>query len=91
MPLLKKGAKTLEREALKAGLNIVGDVVKGRHIKQAAKSRLKSTGESYGHGMTPWTASYERTCQGVVFILERILLVFYSAVSPPLFLFRMAK
>jgi hypothetical protein len=27
MPLLKKGAKTLEREALKTGLNIAGDVV----------------------------------------------------------------
>jgi hypothetical protein len=63
MPLLKKGAKTLEREALKTELNIVGDVGKGRHIKQAAKSRLKSTGESYGHGMTPWTTSYKRTCQ----------------------------
>ena len=46
MPLLKKGAKTLERKALKTGLNIVGDVVQGRNIKQAAKSRLKSTGEN---------------------------------------------
>jgi hypothetical protein len=46
MPLLKKGAKTLEREALKTGLNIAGDVVQGRNIKQAATSRLKSTGEN---------------------------------------------
>jgi hypothetical protein len=46
MPLLKKGAKTLEREVLKTGLNIAGDVVQGRNIKQAAKSRLKSTGEN---------------------------------------------
>jgi hypothetical protein len=44
--LLKKGAKTLEREVLKTGLNIAGDVVQGRNIKQAAKSRLKSTGEN---------------------------------------------
>ena len=44
MPLLKNGAKTLGREALKTGLNIVGVVVQGRNIKQAAKSRLKSTG-----------------------------------------------
>jgi hypothetical protein len=42
--LLKKGAKTLGREALKTGLNIAGDVVQGRNIKQAAQSRLKSTG-----------------------------------------------
>jgi hypothetical protein len=40
MPLLKKGAKTLGREALKTGLNIAGDVVQGRNIKQAAKSRF---------------------------------------------------
>ena len=46
MPLLKKGTKTLEREALKTGLNIAGDVVQGINIKQAATSRLKSTGEN---------------------------------------------
>ena len=46
MHLLKKGAKTLEREALKTGLNIAGDVVQGRNIKQVAQSRLKSTGQN---------------------------------------------
>jgi hypothetical protein len=35
-----------QREVLKTGLNIAGDVVHGRNIKQAAKSRLKSTGEN---------------------------------------------
>ena len=45
MPLLKKGAKTLEREALKTGSNIARNV-QGRNIKQAAKSRMKSTGEN---------------------------------------------
>ena len=46
MPLLKKGAKTLGREALTTGLNIDGDVVQGRNIKQAAEPRLKSTGQN---------------------------------------------
>jgi hypothetical protein len=46
MPLLKKGAKTLGCEALKTGLNIAGDVVQGRNIKQTGKSRLKSTGQN---------------------------------------------
>ena len=46
MPLLKKGAKTLGREALKTGLNIAGDVVQGRNIKQTGESRLKSTGQN---------------------------------------------
>ena len=46
MPLMKKGAKTLERQAFKTGLNIAGDVIQGRNIKQVAKSRLKSTEEN---------------------------------------------
>ena len=53
MPLLKKGAKTLGSKALKTGLHIAGDVVKGRNIKQAAKSRLKSTGQTYSRKQ--WT------------------------------------
>ena len=40
MPLLKKGAKTLGREALKTGLNIAGDVVQGRNIKQIFEKKL---------------------------------------------------
>jgi hypothetical protein len=46
VPFLKKGAKTLGREALKTGLNIAEDVVAGKNLKQAAKSRLKSTGQN---------------------------------------------
>ena len=46
VPLLKKGAKTLDRKALKTGLNIAENVVAGKNLKQAAKSRLKSTGQS---------------------------------------------
>jgi hypothetical protein len=46
VPLLKKGAKTLGREALKTGLNIAEDVVAGKNLKQATKSRLKSTGQN---------------------------------------------
>ena len=46
MHLFRKGAKTLGREALETGLDIARDVVQGRNIKQAAKSRLKSTGHS---------------------------------------------
>ena len=46
MPLLKRGAKTIVREVKKTGLDIAGDVVQGRNIKQAAQSRLKSTGQN---------------------------------------------
>jgi hypothetical protein len=72
MPLLKKGAKTLGREALKTGLNIAGDVVQGRNIK------------------IPDILFRLGVCNNPGFILERILFVFYSEVSPPLVLFRMA-
>jgi hypothetical protein len=43
---LFKPVHTLGREALKTGLNIAGDVVQGRNIKQAAEARLKSTGQN---------------------------------------------
>jgi hypothetical protein len=43
---IEKGAKTLGREALKTGLNIAEDVVAGKNLKQAAKSRLKLTGHN---------------------------------------------
>ena len=34
------------REALKTGLNLASDVMEGQNVTQAAKSRLKSTGQS---------------------------------------------
>ena len=46
VPLLKRGAKTLGREALKTGLNLTSDVMEGQNVKQAVKSRLKSTGQN---------------------------------------------
>ena len=46
VPLLKIGAKTLGREALKTGLNLASDVMEGQNVTQAVKSRLKSTGQN---------------------------------------------
>jgi hypothetical protein len=43
VPLLKRRAKTLDREAFKTGLNLASDVMEGQNVTQAAKSRLKST------------------------------------------------
>ena len=45
VPLLKRGAKTLGHEALKTGLNLASDVMEGQNVTQAAKSKLKSTGQ----------------------------------------------
>jgi hypothetical protein len=36
----------LGREALKTGLNLASDVMEGQNVTQAAKSRLKSTGQN---------------------------------------------
>lgn len=44
MPLLKQGAKTLGRQALRTGLGIAQDALEGKNIKSAAQSRLKQTG-----------------------------------------------
>jgi hypothetical protein len=68
MPLLKKGAETLGREALKTGLNIAGNVLQGRNIKQAEKSRLKSTGQNLLQKAMntvgpPGQRAIKRTCQ----------------------------
>ena len=41
---VEKGCKDPRTRGFKKRLNIAGDVVQGRNIKQAAKSRLKSTG-----------------------------------------------
>ena len=39
IPLLKKGAKRLGKEALSTGLAIGSDVMQGKNVKQAAKTR----------------------------------------------------
>ena len=46
VPLLKRGAKTLGRKALKTGLNLASDIMEGQNVTQATKSRLKSTGQN---------------------------------------------
>ena len=43
---VEKGSKDPRTRDFKKRLNIAGDVVQRRNIKQAAKSRLKSTGQN---------------------------------------------
>ena len=37
LPVAKKAAKSVGKQALSTGVNIIGDAVKGRNIKEAAK------------------------------------------------------
>ena len=45
VPLLKAGGKHLLKEGAKAGLQVVGDVMEGRNIKDSLKTRAKATGK----------------------------------------------
>ena len=45
VPVLKRGGKTLLKEGLRAGVDILGDVVGGDGIKASAKRRLKQSGQ----------------------------------------------
>ena len=67
MPLLKKGTKTLEREALKNAIKYCRRCRTRNKYQTGSKitieiNRRILTPESYGHGRTPRTSS-KRTCQ----------------------------
>ena len=40
MPMVKSGAKTMGKIALNTGANVLGDVLSGQNVKQAAKFRI---------------------------------------------------
>lgn len=44
VPMLKRGAATLGRTALKAGVNVARDALGGKNIKEAFKDNAKSAG-----------------------------------------------
>lgn len=47
IPLLKQGARTVGKEALRAGVNVASDVLdSGIHPREAFKTRLRESGES---------------------------------------------
>ena len=48
LPLLKKGASAVGKEALKTGVGIAQDVLSGQNIKTAAKRRVKTAGRNMG-------------------------------------------
>ena len=48
MPLLKKGAMAVGREALQSGMDIAQDVMNGQNVKTATKRRMKTAGRNMG-------------------------------------------
>lgn len=47
IPLLKQGARTVGKEALRAGVNVASDVLdSGMHPREAFKMRLRESGET---------------------------------------------
>lgn len=50
IPLLKQGAQTVGKEALRSGVNIVNDIVEsGVRPKEAFKTRLRESGQNLKH------------------------------------------
>lgn len=45
IPLLKRGGKALLKEGVRTGLNVANDVISGKNIKSAMKSRTKNAGK----------------------------------------------
>ena len=45
VPILKKGGKSIMKETLRSGVDILGDVVSGSNFKTSAKRRLKQGGQ----------------------------------------------
>ena len=46
LPLIKQGAKTLGREALRTGVELAQDAIEGKDIRSAAKGRIRSAGRN---------------------------------------------
>ena len=44
LPLVKKGAKALEKQVLQSSVNFASDVLQGKNIKQAAIDQAKAAG-----------------------------------------------
>ena len=44
LPLVKKGAKTLEKQVLQSGVDFASDVLQGKNVKQAAIDQAKAAG-----------------------------------------------
>ena len=57
MPLLKRGLGTLGREAVKAGVGFLGDVVRGKNVKRAALDHARSAA---GRTLTRMTNAKKR-------------------------------
>lgn len=44
LPMIKRGAKSIGKSLLSTGAGVLGDVMDGKSIKQAASSRFRDTG-----------------------------------------------
>ena len=46
LPLVKKGAKTLEKQVLQSGVEFASDLLQGKNVKQAAINQAKAAGSN---------------------------------------------
>lgn len=52
LPLVKSGAKTLGKHALKSGVTLAGDVIQGKNFKKSAVKRTKELGVGFFNDLT---------------------------------------
>jgi len=46
MPFIKQGAKAVGRQALQTGIQVAGDVLENRPVKESVKARMREAGSS---------------------------------------------
>jgi hypothetical protein len=46
MPLIKQGAKAVGRQALQTGIQVAGDMLENKPVKESVKARLREAGSS---------------------------------------------
>lgn len=52
IPLLRSGARTVGRQALKTTANVLGDMVEHRPFKESLKHRMNEAGDTLQHKLT---------------------------------------
>ncbi len=63
LPILKQGATTLGKQALRTGVNIASDALNGQHVQSAAKERLRQAGRQITNRAANHLSQKKKTTQ----------------------------
>ena len=71
MPAVKSGAKALGKIALNSGLNLLGDVISGKNVKEAAKTRALEAANTAKNKAVQRVQNFAQTGKGSKRITRR--------------------